>query len=76
MSNCLFEATLQKIEHDCGCTPKNFIDVIEGYEICAGEAKKCMNDKLQVGKPFLLLLLYARYSKIGYGRCPHNYRQC
>ncbi len=48
MSNCLFEATLQKIEHDCGCTPKNFIDVIEGYEICAGEAKKCMNEKLQV----------------------------
>ena len=32
MSNCLFEATLQKIERDCGCTPKNFVAVANGTE--------------------------------------------
>jgi len=44
MSNCLFEATLQKIESDCRCTPKNFIEVIEnGFPPCTGAGKECMN---------------------------------
>ncbi len=47
MSNCLFEATLQEIERSCGCTPKNFLDVIDDYEPCSGEGKRCMNQKLQ-----------------------------
>ena len=43
MSNCLFEATLQSIEAECGCTPKNFIEVVEGYAACEGAKKECMN---------------------------------
>ena len=46
MSNCLFEATLQKIEQVCNCTPKNFIKVTETYSSCIGDKKKCMNDIL------------------------------
>ena len=43
MSNCLFEATLQKIEKDCNCTPKYFVDIVEGFEPCEGKQKQCMN---------------------------------
>ncbi len=43
MSNCLFEATLQKIETDCDCTPKYFVDIVDGYEACEGPKKQCMN---------------------------------
>lgn len=43
MSNCLFEATLQKIEEDCICTPKYFVDIVEGFEPCEGKKKQCMN---------------------------------
>ena len=43
MSNCLFEATLQLIEEDCGCTPKYFVDIVEGFEACEGIQKQCMN---------------------------------
>jgi len=46
MSNCLFEATLQKIEAECGCTQKNFIEVVEGYPACTGAQKQCMNKLL------------------------------
>ena len=42
MSNCLFEATLQQIELDCGCTPKYFVDTVQGFEACEGKKKKCM----------------------------------
>jgi hypothetical protein len=42
MSNCLFEATLQRIEEECGCTPKYFVDIIEGFETCEGIQKQCM----------------------------------
>ena len=42
MSNCLFEATLQKIESECNCTPKYFTDIVEGWEACEGPAKQCM----------------------------------
>ena len=44
MTNCLFEATLQKIEADCGCTPKYFTDIVEGWEACEGPQKQCMNN--------------------------------
>ena len=47
MSNCLFEATLQRVESECGCTPKNFISVVDGFEPCSGLAKKCMKDLMQ-----------------------------
>ena len=43
MSNCLFEATLQEVEHQCNCTPKYYVDIAEGYEACEGKQKKCMN---------------------------------
>jgi len=50
MSNCLFEATLQKIEASCNCTPKYFVDISDGFEACEGSSKKCMNDFLaQIG---------------------------
>jgi hypothetical protein len=37
MSNCLLEATLQKIESDCKCTPKFFMTTVTGYEPCEGK---------------------------------------
>jgi hypothetical protein len=43
MSNCLFEATLQKVERECNCTPRFFIDVVEGFKACEGKNKLCMN---------------------------------
>jgi hypothetical protein len=43
MSNCLFEAALQKIEEECGCTPKYFVDIVDGFEACEGVQKQCMN---------------------------------
>ena len=50
MSNCLFEATLQKIEEDCNCTPKYFVDIVEDLDACEGKKKKCMNNFLtQIG---------------------------
>lgn len=46
LGNCLYEATLQRIERDCNCLPVNFLDV-EGLdndlEACAGPSKVCMN---------------------------------
>ncbi len=48
MSNCIFEATLQQIEVECNCTPKNFIDIVKDFEACTGEGKRCMNRFLQV----------------------------
>lgn len=44
MSNCLFEATLQKVEETCQCTPVKYIDVVEGFNACEGAQKECMND--------------------------------
>lgn len=43
MTNCLFEATLQEIEKECNCTPKYFMDTVEGFSACEGKQKKCMN---------------------------------
>ena len=42
MSNCLYEATLQKVEADCACTPAKFVDIVEGYNACEGAGKRCM----------------------------------
>jgi hypothetical protein len=42
MSNCLFEATLQQIEKECSCTPKYFVDIVEGFDPCEGTQKQCM----------------------------------
>ena len=47
MSNCLFEAALQKIEDECGCTPKYFVDIVEGFEACEGVQKQCMNIQME-----------------------------
>ena len=47
MSNCLFEATLQQIEKDCGCAPKYFVDMIEGFEACEGIQKQCMTTHME-----------------------------
>ncbi len=43
MTNCLFESTLQKIEHDCNCTPKTYLYLKPNMEVCEGKQKKCMN---------------------------------
>lgn len=44
MSNCLLEATLQKIESDCNCTPNFFRTAFEEFGVCEGKQKKCMNE--------------------------------
>ena len=46
MSNCLLEATLQKIENDCKCTPQFFLNTVTGFEPCEGMQKKCMNSHM------------------------------
>ena len=46
MSNCLFEATLQRIESLCNCTTKYFVDIVEGFEACVGTQKQCMSEHL------------------------------
>ncbi len=58
MSNCLFEATLQEIEFVCGCTPKNFVDIVDGFDACGGQKKRCMNELMQVqcNKQIILLV--------------------
>jgi len=33
---------LQAVENVCNCTPKNYLELVEGYEICEGNGKKCM----------------------------------
>ena len=42
MSNCLFEATLQRIEKECNCVPKLFAHHAPGVDICIGKSKSCM----------------------------------
>ena len=36
MSNCLYEATLQKISKECGCNPIKFFKVDESFTACEG----------------------------------------
>ncbi len=43
MSNCLFESTIQKIERECKCVPKNFLYLVPDLPVCEGQKKKCMN---------------------------------
>ena len=43
MSNCLFEATLQRIEKECNCVPRYFSDVVPELEVCQGQRTSCMN---------------------------------
>ena len=48
MSNCLFEATLQRIEKQCKCVPRYFSDEAPEIEVCQGLGISCMNDLLDV----------------------------
>ena len=48
MSNCLFEATLQRIEKQCECVPRYFADEAPEIEVCQGLGISCMNDLLDV----------------------------
>ena len=43
MSNCLFEATLQRIEKQCECVPRYFADEAPEIEVCQGLGISCMN---------------------------------
>ena len=42
ISNCLFEATLQKIEEDCHCVPTYFQDTVPDVPVCTGPSLNCM----------------------------------
>ena len=48
MSNCLFEATLQRIEIECNCVPRYFSDVVPETEVCQGQKTLCMKKLLDV----------------------------
>ena len=50
ISNCFFEAVLQKIEEDCKCVPSYFEEPAPGIPICTGPSINCMNQlKDQIG---------------------------
>ena len=42
ISNCLFEATLQKIEENCHCVPAYFQDTVPDVLVCTGPSINCM----------------------------------
>ena len=42
ISNCLFEATLQKIEENCHCVPVYFQDTVPDVPVCTGPSINCM----------------------------------
>ena len=42
ISNCLFEATLQKIEENCHCVPAYFQDTVPEVPVCTGSSINCM----------------------------------
>ena len=42
ISNCLFEATLQKIEENCHCVPAYFQDTVPEVPVCIGSSINCM----------------------------------
>lgn len=50
MSNCLYEATLQKVEKLCGCTSPQFLneDLEPYYHVCNATRRKCMNNLLDL----------------------------
>ena len=47
MSNCLYEATLQKISKECGCNPIKFFKVDESFTACEGAQRHCMQRHLE-----------------------------
>ena len=50
ISNCLFEATLQKIEVDCQCVPAYFQDTVPNVPVCIGASINCMKQlKAEMG---------------------------
>ena len=48
MSNCLFEATLQRIEKECNCVPRYFASEVPEIEICQGQSVLCMKELLDL----------------------------
>ncbi len=48
MTNCLYEAALQKIGRDCNCIPSNFAKYLDTkLPSCFGRAKRCMSDIME-----------------------------
>ena len=47
MSNCLYEATLQKISKECGCNPIKFFKVDKSFTACEGAQRHCMQRHLE-----------------------------
>ena len=47
MSNCLFEATMQRIESECKCVDKYFAVLIKEQPVCTGQKKLCMTNLKQ-----------------------------
>ena len=48
MSNCMFEATLQRIEIECNCVPRYFSELVPEIEICNGPGASCMKKLLNL----------------------------
>ena len=47
MSNCLYEASLQKISKECDCNPIKFFKVDESFTACEGAKRHCMQKHLE-----------------------------
>jgi hypothetical protein len=43
ISNCLFEAALQRIELECNCVPAYFQETAPDVNVCSGSMIQCMN---------------------------------
>ena len=48
MSNCMFEATLQRIEIECNCVPRYFSELVPEIEVCKGPRASCMKKLLDL----------------------------
>lgn len=48
MSNCLYEAALQKVEKECGCMSAKYKYDDHTYPTCEGTQKKCLNHYLDL----------------------------
>ena len=48
MSNCMFEATLQRIEKECNCVPRYFSELVPEIEVCQGPSALCMQKLLNL----------------------------
>ena len=50
ISNCMYEATLQRIEVDCQCVPSYFQDMRPNVSVCTGSSINCMKQlKAEMG---------------------------